>query len=134
MFSSNQVFQISGSMEQLEMSLRFVLDFSGQSRRDLVFQITDDGKYCIGWKSDTGTKGWQQFQFDFDVSIVARIIIQHLRKQEDVESGYEEFDGSTGEGFIMNHIPNIFSDEWQGIKNPFYGIVYFAKFSNFYAK
>ena len=134
MFSSNQVFEISGSMEQLEKALRFALSFSEQTHSKIVFQTTDDGKYCIGWEGERVEKGWQQFQFDFDVSIVSKIIIQFLQKQKDVVSGYESFDGCTSQGFIMKNIPNLFSDEYQGIKNPFYGIISFEPYCNFYAK
>ena len=134
MFSSNQVFQISGSMEQLEEVLRFALSFSENSHSKIVFQTTDDGKYCIGWKGDSDIKGWQQYQFDFDASIVAKIIVQFLCKQDENESGYEYADGSTSQGFIMKNIPNLFSDEYQGIKNPFYGIISFEPYCNFYAK
>lgn len=74
MFSSNQVFEISGPMEQLEKSLQFALSFSNHNCKNIV------------------------------------------------------------EGFIMRNIPNLFSDEWKGIRNPFNGIVYFEKFYNFYAK
>lgn len=134
MFSSNQVFQISGGMRQLEEALRFALSFSEKSHSKIVFQTTDDGKYCIGWKGDSDIKGWEQYPFDFDASIVAKIIIQYLQKQEYAVSGYESFDGGAEQGFIMRNIPETFSDEYQGIKNPFYGIVSFEKFCNFYSK
>lgn len=120
-------------MEQLEEVLRFALSFSGDSHSKLVFQTTDDGKYCIGWKSDSDIKGWQEYQFDFDPSIVAKIIIQYLQKQENAVSDYELFDGGTEQGFLMKNIPELF-DDYQGIKNPFYGIVSFEKFCNFYSK
>lgn len=134
MFSSNQVFQISGCMRQLEEALRFALSFSEKSHSKIVFQTTDDGKYCIGWKGDSDIKGWQQYQFDFDASIVAKIIVQFLCKQDEKKSGYEYADGSTGDGFIMRNIPETFSDVWAKIKNPFYGIVYFERWCNFYSK
>lgn len=59
MFSSNQVFQISGSMSQLEEALRFALSFSEETHSQIVFQTTDDGKYYIGWKGDSDIKRWQ---------------------------------------------------------------------------
>ena len=40
-------------------------------------------------------------------------------------------------GFIVSFtivIPETFSDEQNGIKNPFYGIVSFETFTNFYSK
>ena len=57
MFSSNQVLEISGSLDQLETAIDFAMAYSGQkecfTRRDrpakCVYQITEDGRYCIGW-------------------------------------------------------------------------------------
>lgn len=121
-------------MSQLEEALRFALSFSEETHSQIVFQTTDDGKYYIGWKGDSDIKGWQLYQFDFDTSIVAKIIVQYLQKQENAVSGYESFDGGTEQGFIMKNIPELFSDEYQGIKNPFYGIVSFETFCNFYSK
>ena len=35
---------------------------------------------------------------------------------------------------VMKNIPETFSDEKNGIKRPFYGIVSFEPFTNFYSK
>ena len=135
MFSSNQEFKISGDFSQLQSALEFAVGYDETQEKDLVFQIIEDGKYCIGWKLDDGpTKGWQDFQFDYNSEIVAKIIIQFLQKQKRKDSPYEYFDGSTDEGFLMKNIPETFSDEYEGIKNPFYGIVSFETFTNFYSK
>lgn len=135
MFSSNQVFEISGSMDQLELALRFAIEYDESNIKHLVYQITEDGKYCIGWTPERELiKGWNKFQFDFDYEIVSRIIVQFLNKQEKQDSMYDSFDGSTDVGFLMKNIPDLFSDEYEGIKQPFYGIVSFEVFSNFYAK
>lgn len=135
MMSSNQVFEISGSFDQLQLALDFAIKFAGEHTKSLVFQITEDGKYCIGWKPDSGpSKGWQDFQFDYDSEIVSKIIIQFLSKQKYGRSPYEYFDGSTDEGFLMKLIPETFADEENGIKKPFYGIVSFETFTNFYSK
>lgn len=135
MFSSNQIFKVSGDMSQLKMALGFAIDFDESSHKDLVFQTTKDGKYCIGWKPKNELpKGWQKFQFDFDTDIVGKIIAQYLHKHRESDSPYEYFDGSTDIGFVMENIPDDFSDEYEGIKNPFYGIVSFKPFMNFYAK
>lgn len=135
MFSSNQILEVSGEFDQLREALDFAIDYYETQEKDLVFQITEDGKYCIGWKPDDGpTKCWENFQFDYDSEIVAKIIIQFLKKQKHKDSPYEYFDGSTDEGFLMKIIPETFADEKNGIKNPFYGIVSFETFSNFYSK
>ena len=144
MFSSNQVFEISGSMDQLQAALQFALDYSGHAKDmtqreiargcKLVYQIAKDGKYCIGWSFNGAADGWNEYPFDFDVNIVAPIIAQHLGKLETPDNGYEWADGGESDGFLMKTIMPLFSDESDGIKKPFYGIVCFEKFKCFYAK
>lgn len=132
MLSSNQVLEISGEFDQLEQVLRLVIKMVNITRDRLAFQITKDGKYCIGW----GEKehGWEKFQFDFDEHIVSEIIIQHLKKLPEVETEWDWYDGSTERGFLMKVIPETFADEENGIKNPFCGIVSFEPFTVFYSK
>lgn len=143
MFASNQKFEISGDMSQLKNVLSFALEHSRhikdltKDEQDrgckLVFQITKSGKYCIGWGFKEIPKYWSEYQFDFDISIVAQIIVQHLNKLKAPESGYEWADGSTSEGFIVKSIEETFGDDTD-IKNAFYGIVYFEPYTNFYSK
>jgi len=139
MFSSNQVFEISGSMDQLQAALQFALDYSGHAKDmtqreiargcKLVYQIAKDGKYCIGWSFNGAANGWKEYPFDFDVNIVAPIIAQHLGKLETPDNGYEWADGGESDGFLMKVVS--YEDK---IENPFYGIVSFEKFNCFYAK
>ena len=42
MFSSNQVFEISGEFEQLRGALDFAINYYETQEKDLVFQITED--------------------------------------------------------------------------------------------
>lgn len=136
MFSSNQKLEISGVFDQLKSALAFVLDYAEHSNSYLCFQITDDGKFCIGWGDRTSKKpfkGWQDFQFGFDIEIVSKIIIKFLENQK-CEDQYEYFDGSSEVGFIMKNIHETFADQWHGIQNPFYGIVSFEPYVNFYSK
>ena len=131
MMSSNQIFEISGSFSQLCLALDFAINYSGENEKDLCFQITDDGKFCIGWGHK---EGWEKFQFGYDLEIISKIIVKHLENQKHKRSPYEGFDGETNEGFLMKVIPEMFSDKYDGIKNPFYGIVSFQTFTNFYSK
>lgn len=113
MFSSNQVLEISGSMNQLQFALQFALDYSGHAKNmepseikrgcKLVYQISKDGKYCIGWDCGEVSKGWQEYPFDFEVDIVARIIAQYLRKMETPDNGYEWADGDVA----LNEFENV---------------------------
>lgn len=133
MFSSNQVLEISGEFDQLEPALRLAMKMANDYGKDkLGYQITKDGKYCIGMVNDHGS--YEKFQFDFDEHIVSEIIIQHLRKNPEKDSDWEYYDGSTYEGFLMKAIPETFADEENGIKNPFFGIVSFEPFTVFYSK
>lgn len=133
MFSSNQVLEVSGSFGQLKSALEFALNMCGVSKESkCVYQITDDGRYCIGRIYDEPRKGWTEFQFDFDTGIVSQIITQFLSKQNlDYE---DEGDGGYNKGFIMTSIPESMGDEYKGIKSPFYGIVEFRPFVCFYSK
>lgn len=131
MFSSEQILEVSGEMGQLEMALNFALNMSGY-HKTISYQITNDGKYCLGWYCDESL-GWKQFQFDFDVHIVSEIIKQHLNKLE-IDNPYEYADGSSVKGFLMKAIDNSFADEELGVKEPFYGIISIEPYYNYYAK
>ena len=143
MFSSNQVLTYSGTFNELQLALEFALKASGKDKNmneeerkrgcKLVYQISKTGKYCIGWAFGRVPNGWKEYDFDFDIEIVSKIIIQYLKKQEPVNIKDKEIqgDGSTSKGFIMSHDrPEYTSD----IQNCFYMIVYFQAFENYYAK
>ena len=144
MFSSDQKLQVSGSMDQLEFALHFALCYSGNAKNmtprerergcKLLYQVTDNGKYCIGWGFCEIPDGWKEYSFDFDEGIVARIIVQHLYKQQYPDSALDWADGSTDKGFLMKGFAELYGEEYEGIKNKFYGIVLFEPFTNFYAK
>lgn len=140
MFSSNQILEVSGDLghrNDLYNVLEFALKTSGNissfTRTDkpskCVYQITEDGRYCIGWAYEGVEDGWTEFQFD--LSIISQIISKHLSKQE-VEK--DIWDGVYNKGFIMKAIPESMGSEYNGIKNPFYGIVEFSPYTCFYSK
>ena len=130
MFSSDQIFEVSGSMDQLEKAIKFAIDMRGISKSGISYQITKNGKYCLGWGDE---EEWKKYPFDFDVHIVSEIVKQFLEKQ-DCEDPYAWADGSSEKGFLMKVIPQTFSSEKNGISEPFYGIVSIEPFMNFYAK
>lgn len=130
MFSSDQIFEVSGSMDQLEKAIKFAIDMHGIGKSGISYQITKNGKYCLGWGDE---EEWKKYPFDFDVHIVSEIVKQFLEKQ-DCEDSYSWADGSSEKGFLMKVIPEVFSDEKDGIKKPFYGIVSIEPYMNFYAK
>lgn len=133
MFSSNQKLEISGEYDQLKSALEFALKLDGTDFDELCYQITEDGKFCIGWFSgNVLALGWKRFQFDFDIEIVSRIIVQFLSKQK--QKDMSGFNGDTESGFVMRAIPETFSNLDNGIQNPFYGIISFKAFTCFYSK
>lgn len=147
MFSSNQIFQISGCIEhkdELKSALEFALKFSGElelfTRHEdptkLVYQILEDGSYCVGWHFPKYElkEGWNEFPFDFDLDIVSKIIIQHINKSPMPLIEEMGYDGSCEKGFIMNNIERGFDSYEIGIKKPEYGIVRFKPYTCYYAK
>ena len=145
MFSSNQILVISGPLDDdtLNNALEFALKISGyidlftreNNPTRCVFQITEDGKYCIGWQpyGKTTSPNWKDLIFKFDIDIISSIIKQHLKSQKGVCN--ETGDGSYSPGFIMKVIDDkYFRSEFKGIKEPFYGIVEFNAYTCFYAK
>ena len=145
MFSSNQILEVSGTLshlEQLESALEFALKYSGQAKNmnqeeidrgcKFVYQITKDGKYCIGWGFKDVPEGWNEYPFRFEIDIVSRIIRQHLESFPK-EKG-NDYDGSYSKGFVMKCSEESMSSEKDGIKKPFYCIVYFKPYTCFYSK
>lgn len=145
MFSSNQQLRVSGEcfIETIQSALDFALKLSGHyknmTREEiergclLLYQITDDGKYCIGWGFKEIPEHWEKYPFDFDTIIVSHIIQQHLLNF-DVEYDPDEGDGSFKKGFLMKNIERSFAGKKEDVKNPFYGIVSFEPYTCFYAK
>lgn len=71
MFSSNQILEVSGCLShhnELEAALEFALKYSGEAKNmtqkeidrgcKLLYQITKDGKYCIGWGFEDVNRSW----------------------------------------------------------------------------
>ena len=143
MFSSNQILEISGCLahkDDLYKALEFALkyndhlnSFTHPTKTDskCVYQITEDGRYCLGWAWGEPKEGWLKYPFDFDLSIISQIIAQHLGKQD---IHYDMWDGSYEKGFLMKAIEESMGSEVNGIKNPFYGIVEFSPYTCFYSK
>lgn len=121
MFSSNQIFNISGDFSQLENTIRFAVNFATNENQQIVYQKTSDGKYCIGLAHDKKDDGWKEYDFEFDAKIVSLIIQQFLKNQ-----GFN--------AFYLKSIPETFSDEYDGIKNPFFGLFLIEGYKNFYSK
>ena len=141
LFSSNQKLVISGdihdSYQELEDALLFVLKksdwFAAFTRTEnpakCVWQITGTGAYVLGWEIGDVDTAWTEYPFDFDVSIITQIIVQFLRKSA-VECG--SWDGSYKQGFILSYVKQMFSTEYEGIKNPSHAIVRIEPYTCFY--
>lgn len=130
MFSSNQLLDISGDLN--ESKLKSVLDFvvSVYGGEPNAYQITDDKRFVLGhiYKD---TEGWEKFQFDYDNVILSRIIYNHLNEGE-IE--YGDWDGGYHRGFRVKAVEESMAGERKGIKNPFYGIVEISFYTTFYSK
>ena len=141
MFSSNQVFKISGGLSptggELEIAVRAALEMSGEDecfRREkdpakMVFQITESGKYAVGWCwENTPAEGWTMLPFDYDINILCAIIRKHLEKQK---IGEGPWDGAYRKGFLLCAKGE---KGYEGVTSPFYCIFTVEPFICFYAK
>ena len=144
MFSSNQVLEVSGSLSnrnELEDALEFALKYSGNAKNmlqveidrgcKLLYQITENGKYCIGWGFKDAMEGWKEYPFKFEIGIVGGIIRQYLENCPEKEDVIE---GAYDKGFLMKCVRDGMESEQCGIKNPFFCIVYFEPYTCFYSK
>lgn len=135
MFASNQILKISGSLSEQEIAdaleIALKIDDTTFERSKCVFQITENGTYCIGWKGESSrSEHWKEFPFEYDSHIIASIIKQHLSKYPADDFG---FDGSYHAGFLMECIDwECCGDET--IKDKMYGIVGFKPYTCFYSK
>ena len=138
MFSSNQVLKISGDLNH-DKDLRDAIEFAlkksdwhkcftrNEKPTKCVFQISDNGDFCIGWGN--AEYGWSEFQFDYDIDIISKIAEQHLRKQS--VSGFGG-GGTNSHGFLMECIDY----DTNGInENGIYkGIIIIKSYNCYYAK
>lgn len=143
MFSSNQVFEISGSLNQLEAAIDFAMKYSGQkelfTRREkpakCVYQVLEDGRYCIGWNFGGIEAGWSEYPFDYDAKIISQIVCQHIQKAEKPVDEFDGYDGASEIGFLLQAGPGGETyAERDRVKNGFYCIANIRPFWCFYAK
>jgi hypothetical protein len=130
MFSSNQVLEISGDISHgldLYNALKYVIELHGSNIRS--FQITNDGKYVLGWIENK--EGWTAYPFEVTLDILEPIIREFLNKQNVKE---DIWDGSYNKGFLIKSVDETFADMQNYIKNPFYGIISIEPFTCFYSK
>lgn len=140
MFSSNQTLEISGDIRHendLRDALEFALKKSGYYERfertehplKCVFQTTKYGGYCLGRciSGDNPKDGWAEFQFDFDLNIIAKIIEQHLSKCKVDECGG---DGSNSKGYLLKRLEYNETD----VKEPSCRIIIIYPYNCYYAK
>ena len=82
MFSKNQILKISGSInnDDLLYALEFVLNYFGLKDKNLGYQITEDGAYCIGWYTyDEPELGWTAYTFTYNTDVMSLIIKDHIK-------------------------------------------------------
>lgn len=142
MFSSNQILEISGSLDQLEAAIDFAVMYSGQkkcfTRRDrpakCVYQITNDGRYCIGWNFGKAKDGWMEYPFDYDAKIISQIVRQYIEKADKPLNKFKGYDGSSSIGFLLQQGAGKTDDEWYCVRDPYQCIVNIRPFWCYYAK
>jgi hypothetical protein len=136
MFSSNQVLSVSGELDiqYIKYCLLFALRLANYDynspKSTCVWQITEDGRYCIGWASVHIPKGWNAYDFEFDIDKISEIILKHM---ESVDP-YQANNCAACSGFVMDVIPETLAEEYNGIVKPFYGLILFRPYLCEYSK
>ena len=141
MFSSNQKFSVSCTEKQLKDVLALALSMRLEHHKNptLAYQFTDNGKFVIGWCGNEPKKGWTKFPFDRPTDdLLIAMAKQFISTASPLHRAYldeEDFgDGSTHPGYIVEAVKETFADVWEGIQNPFYGIVSIRAFNCYYSK
>ena len=104
MFSSNQVLSVSGELDikYIKHCLSFALQLAGYDYNSptsiCTWQITEDGRYCIGWASGSIPNGWNTYDFAFDVDTISEIIYNHMSTVDP----YKANNCAACSGFIMD--------------------------------
>lgn len=139
MFSSNQKFCVSCRKEQLKRTIELALWMHDDrpGGRCLAYQTTQDGRFVIGWYHKEPEPGWNKFMFerpgiDLIVEAVKQFANEHKSEWPDEED--DMWDGSHGDGYLIEAAPETMSREYNGVKNPFYAIISVRYFSCFYSK
>ena len=138
MFSSNQICKFSGSLyhdDELKNALEFAIKSSGwyksftrtNNPAKCVYQITKDGRFCIGWFAKPG---WNEFDFDFDLERIAQRIADHLMAQNFICEESDD-DAMCGPGFLME---SFYGENSEGVEFANYGIVSFKTYVCYYNK
>ena len=143
MFSTNQIFKITGPVEKIEDTLKFAFVIEGQDKHisksekergcKTVYQISEDGKYfCIGWGFEEIPPGWKPFDPDFTYKRAASAIENFLKQFEGLGDHDIYKDSISEVGFLAENIED--TDGYGNIENPYHGIVKFSRYSVIYAR
>lgn len=137
-FSSNQKFCVSCQKEQLRRVIELALWMHDdrEGGRNLAYQITKDGRFVIGWYHKEPEAGWNRFMFERPgIDLIVEAVKQFT---EGHKSGWSEedgmWDGFYKDGYLVEETPNMLSDEYNGVKRPFYAIISVRYFSCLYSK
>lgn len=135
MFHSNQKFCISCEEEHLEEIVRLILRMEGDKKRckPLAYQIAGD-RFAVGYYYDEPKPGWTKFMFGekTGVELILAAIKQFAHDNPSHE--YDGGDGSFHPGYLVEVVKQSFADEWEGIKNPWYGIFSVRAYNCYYSK
>lgn len=135
MFHSNQKFCVSCEEEHLGRIVRLILEMDKvlHPRKCLTYQIAGD-RFAVGYCYDEPKPGWNKFMFgdNTGVDLILAAIKQFTHDNPSHE--YEGGDGSHHPGYLVEVVKRSFADEWQGIKNPLYGIFTVRAYNCYYSK
>ncbi len=144
MFSNNQELVVSGELSNVKLALEFAMVLSDEIKHlkpsevergyKMLYQITEDEKFCIGRSYKDVPDGWAEFQFGFDFYVVARTIELYLEKQTAPINWRTYGVDNLKKGFVMKSCVSMGLEKAEKIANNSYCIVAFEPHAIFYSK
>lgn len=134
MFHSNQKFCVSCDDKQLKNVISLILEMHKvlDKPQKLAYQITQNS-IAIGQYYNDVEPGWNKFMFENpSIEMVLAAVKQFTHDHPSHE--YEEGDGSSHPGYLVECVEKSFADEKNGIKKPWYGIFTVTAYNCYYSK
>lgn len=93
-----------------------------------IYQITEDGAICLGWKPEKVPKEWLEFKYAYDLEEIASVIYEQLSKHP-IKDGccFDKHEA----GFRVRMFPEVGKAVplWDNVKNPYYCLVVFEPYT-----
>lgn len=128
MFTTNQIMNISGTLDKLAPAIDFALRMSGHAN-DIAWQVSGN-TFVIGYTAGRQTEGWNQYNHGTSTKKIAKDICRFLKEQELKPLPQHDKDTYWDRGFLMTLVDD--SGEKPPVTNGEYALVRFEPYDCYY--